>query len=63
MLPDWGHVRTGQGGKEEGSPWLGGKGQASGLQEKVALTPCAQLTLLVKNNQGKGLMGGGREVV
>lgn len=32
----------------------------SGLQEKVTLTQCAQLTLQVKNNQGKGLVGRGR---
>ena len=35
---------------------VGGRGQAHGLQEKVALTQSAQLTLQVKNNQGKGLV-------
>ena len=46
-------------GRREGSPCLGGRGQASGLQEKVTLAQCAQLTLQVKNNQGKGLAGRG----
>lgn len=46
-------------GMREGSPWLGGRGQASSLQEKVTLAQYAQLTLQVKNNQGKGLGGRG----
>lgn len=56
VAPSLGCVRTGWGGKEGGEPVVGGRRQASGLQEKVALTQSAQLTLQVKNNQGKGLV-------
>lgn len=63
MLSAQGCARTGQGRNGRGICGWGARDKhLACLPEKVTLAQCAQLTLQVKNNQGKGLAGRGRSV-